>query len=62
MLEGPPIYIEHERRLSSVEGSLEHLATKADLSKMETRLVKWFAGTVIVGLASIAAILRYLAP
>ena len=40
----------------SVEATLEHLATKADLAEFETRLTRWIAATVLTGMASAAAI------
>lgn len=30
-------------RLARLEGAYGHLATKADLANLETRLTKWFA-------------------
>ncbi len=46
-----PGALDNERRLSQVKSTLPHLATKADLAelkaelhKLETRLVRWIAG------------------
>ena len=46
-----PGALDYERRLGQVETRLPHLATKADLAelkaelhKLETRLVRWIAG------------------
>ena len=35
-------------RLARLEGAYEHLATKADLANLETRLTKWFAGLLLL--------------
>ena len=44
-------------RVAKLEGSYEHLATKADveristkISDLETRLIKWLIGVVLVGM------------
>jgi predicted nucleic acid-binding Zn-ribbon protein len=36
-----------EARLDVIESRLEHMATKADLAALETRMLKWFVGTAI---------------
>ena len=36
-----------EEGLSQLEGGYEHLATKADLYQLESRMTKWFVGIVI---------------
>ena len=50
-----------EQRLGRLEGAYEHLATKADvheleskLYQMESRLLRWLVGTILasVGMAS----------
>ncbi|MCY3749022.1 MAG: hypothetical protein OXG64_06980 [Chloroflexi bacterium] len=35
-------------RLARLEGAYDHLATKADLANLETRLTKWFAGLLLL--------------
>ena len=52
-----------EQRVGQLEGAYQHLATKADLSQLETRLTKeishgirWMAGLQIIGLTAIAGI------
>lgn len=35
-------------RLARLEGSYNHLATKADLANLETRLTTWFAGLLLL--------------
>ncbi|MCY3959892.1 MAG: hypothetical protein OXG65_16595 [Chloroflexi bacterium] len=35
-------------RLARLEGAYNHLATKADLANLETRLTKWFAGLLLL--------------
>ena len=56
-----------DQRVSRLEGSLEHLATKADLANLKADLLKemsnhlrWMIGLQLLGLAAIAAILRFL--
>ena len=47
-----------EQRVGRLEGAYEHLATKADLHQMESRLLRWVVGTLLasvgitVGMAS----------
>ena len=36
-------------RLARLEGAYNHLATKADLASLETRLTTWFAGLLLLG-------------
>ena len=36
-----------EERLSRLEGGYEHLATKADLYQLESRMTKWLVGIVV---------------
>ena len=35
-------------RLARLEGAYNHLATKADLASLETRLTTWFAGLILL--------------
>lgn len=35
-------------RLARLEGSYNHLATKADLANLETRSTTWFAGLLLL--------------
>ena len=35
-------------RLARLEGAYDHLATKADLASLETRLTTWFAGLLVL--------------
>jgi len=45
----------------SVSGSdLSHLASKSDLHQMETRIIKWNAGTMIAMTAIFGAIVKLL--
>lgn len=57
-----------EERLSRLEGGYEHLATKADvqaletrmtkqIAESETRIVKWIVGAMIGGIVAGAALL-----
>ncbi len=50
-------------RTARIEATLEHLANKSDLaelraelSKLETRLIRWLVGAVLGGMATAAAI------
>ena len=45
-----------DTRVTRIEATLEHLATKADLAELETRLIRWTVGTVFTGMAAAAAI------
>lgn len=44
----------------ALETRYEHLATKADLHALETRLVKWLFGMMFSGMAAAAAIVAAL--
>ena len=48
-----------EERLSRLEGGYEHLSTKEDLARLETRLIKWIIGIMIgsIAIASTFALL-----
>ncbi len=59
-----PNQLNYERRLSQVESTLPHLATKADLAelkaelhKLETRLVRWIAGLGLCVVGTLIAVL-----
>ncbi len=45
-----------ELRITRIEATLEHTATKADLAELETRLVRWTVATMLAGMAAAAAI------
>ena len=45
-----------EERVTALETRYEHLATKADLHALETRLVKWMIGMMFGGMVTAAAI------
>ncbi len=49
-----------EERVSKIEGAYDHLATKADLAQLESRLIWKVAGLQIASMVAIAAILRFL--
>ncbi len=36
-----------EQRVAHLEGAYQHLATKADLHQMESRLLRWLVGTIL---------------
>jgi hypothetical protein len=50
-----------EQRISRLEGAYEHLATKADLSQLENRLIKWMVGLQLGGVVALAAIVSTVA-
>ena len=59
-----PNQLNYERRLSQVESTLPRLATKADLAefkaelhKLETRLVRWIAGLGLGVVGTLIAVL-----
>ena len=45
-----------KERVSTLERRYEHLATKADLHALETRLVKWMVGMMFGGMAAVAVV------
>ena len=49
-----------EERVSKLEGTYDHLATKADLADLKADLIKWVAGLQIGSMVAIAAILKFL--
>ena len=56
-----------EERVSRLEGAYEHLATKDDLSQLETRLIKeisnltkWMIGSQIAVILAIVAIMKFM--
>ena len=55
-----PRWLATEERLTRIETTLDefrtHYATKADLAALEARMLKWIAGFVVGGLASIAGL------
>ena len=52
-----------DERVSHLKGKIDSLATKedvanlrAEISQMETRLIKWMVGTVLAGMALAASL------
>ena len=45
-----------EERVSRLEGGYEHLATKADLHALETRLTRWMIGLMLGSVSAAVAI------
>ena len=45
-----------EERVSRLEGGFEHLATKADLHALETRLTRWMIGLMLGSVCAAVAI------
>lgn len=65
--DGGGMDIEIERRLSTIEATLPHLATKADISdirgdiaKAESTTIQWFIGTSLGVVGALAAILAFM--
>lgn len=49
-----------EERVSKLEGTYEHLATKADLQAAKADIIKWVAAMQLLGLGAVATIMRLL--
>lgn len=49
-----------EERVSRLEGAYEHLATKADLAQMESRIVRWMVTVTLISATAGAAIVTAL--
>ena len=47
-----------EERVSRIEGGYEHLATKADLAHLESRLMMRLGGLIVVATGVIVAAMR----
>ena len=41
-----------EERLARIEGGYEHVATKADLERMKSDLIRWTVGVMLAGLTA----------
>ena len=50
------VYI--ERRLTRIESTLPHLATKADLANLKAELVKWMVGFMLGSITAAVAVDR----
>ena len=50
------IITEHPITRSELRQELEHYATKEDLAKIETRLIKWIVGQMIVAIIAASAV------
>ena len=56
-----PATAEHPITRSELRKELEHYATKEDLAKLETRLIKWMVGQMmaaIVAASSVAVVIQ----
>ncbi len=49
-----------EERVTKIEATLPHLATKADLGQLEVRLIKWMVAVQFLGIAAVASVMRFL--
>ena len=47
-------------RLSAIEAVLPHLATKADVERMQANMIKWHIGIAIAIIGAVFAIVRFL--
>ena len=56
-IESNPIQQNHSERIASIEATLPHLATKADLESQTKSLVMWYIATQI---ALFAALIHFL--
>lgn len=56
-----PEQMNHERRISALETSHQHVATKADLERMANKLLIWFATIWIASMSVYMAALIGLA-
>ena len=48
--------VEIERRLTQIESTLPHLATKADLSDLKAELIKWMVGLMLGAITAAVAV------
>ena len=46
-------------QVSGLSASMPHLATKSDLNKLESSLIKWLIATIIAGMAVAFTIARF---
>ena len=55
---------EHGERLARLEGAYVHLATKADIAELRSKLrsLKWFIAVSIAGAGVIASIIAIIVP
>ena len=47
-------------RVSRLEGACEHLATKADLAQMESRMVRWIVSAAVISVTAAATVVTVL--
>ncbi len=52
--------INHEGRIAALEARYEHLATKADLERLGSRLIVWFIGIWLTSVAVLAGLIYFL--
>ena len=45
-----------EQRLVGIETQIEHTATREDLEKAKTSILRWLVATIIVAASSVAAV------
>ncbi len=50
-----------EQQMARVENQLQHVATKEDIARMESALLKWLIGVVIAAVIATAAVMRFFA-
>ena len=49
-------------RVSRLEGAYPHLATKADLERLQSTLIKWIVGTGIALFVALLAAAQFILP
>ena len=59
MQKSKSLVLEIIERLTKVETQLESKADKADLQEMESNLLKWLIGTILVCFVVLGAFLKY---
>ena len=45
--------------VSAIKASLPHLATKAEINALETRIIRWFVGTTIAAVSAAFMIAKF---
>jgi hypothetical protein len=45
--------------VSAIKATLPHLASKADLSALESKIIRWFVGTLIAAVSAAFAIAKF---
>lgn len=51
-----------EGRFDAIDAKLDSFATKTEMAKLETRVIKWSVGTILAAGGLVFAIMRFLPP